>query len=71
LGQTQISDATDEGAIHNIARGLSGYLLGLILAALLTVASFWAAGTHLMYAPAIPVGQYELRTMRLPSVLEC
>ena len=45
----------DEGAIHNIARGLRGYLLGLILAALLTVASFWAAGTHLIYAPAIPV----------------
>ena len=45
----------DEGDIHDIARGFRGYLLGLILAALLTAASFWTAGTHLIYGPAIPV----------------
>ena len=45
----------DEGAIHDIARGFRGYLLGLILAILLTAASFWAAGTHLIYGPAIPI----------------
>jgi cytochrome o ubiquinol oxidase subunit IV len=45
----------DEASGIDIARGVQGYLLGLMLAALLTVASFWAAGTHLIYGPAIPV----------------
>lgn len=45
----------DEGAVGDIAHGFRGYLLGLILAALLTAASFWAAGTHLIYGPAIPI----------------
>jgi cytochrome o ubiquinol oxidase subunit IV len=30
-------------------------LTGLGLAALLTIASFWAASTHLIYGPAVPV----------------
>lgn len=31
------------------------YLLGLALAVVLTLASFWAAQTGLIYAPAVPV----------------
>ena len=55
--EAQIDDSApgDEGAIHDIARGFRGYLLGLILAILLTATSFWAAGTHLIYGPAIPI----------------
>ena len=37
------------------ARGLRSYLIGLGLATLLTIASFWAAQTHLIYGPGIPV----------------
>ena len=41
----------DPRASHN-ARS---YLTGLGFALLLTVASFWAASTHTVYAPAVPV----------------
>jgi cytochrome o ubiquinol oxidase operon protein cyoD len=42
-------DASDDA----FAAGLRTYLIGLGLAALLTVAAFWAAGTHLIYGPAV------------------
>jgi cytochrome o ubiquinol oxidase operon protein cyoD len=42
---------TDE---HGIAAGVRNYLIGLALAAGLTVASFWvASGTNLIYAPGV------------------
>jgi cytochrome o ubiquinol oxidase operon protein cyoD len=37
-----------------IAKGVTGYLIGLALAVALTAASFWSASTHLIYGPAIP-----------------
>ena len=37
------------------AEGLTGYLVGLGLAVLLTVVSFVVAGTDLVWAPSIPV----------------
>jgi cytochrome o ubiquinol oxidase operon protein cyoD len=45
----------DEASEADIARGFRGYLLGLFLAVLLTATSFWAAGSTLIYAPAIPM----------------
>jgi cytochrome o ubiquinol oxidase subunit IV len=38
-----------------IARGIRGYLVGLLLAAGLTVVSFYVAGTHLIWGPGVPV----------------
>ncbi|WP_296743465.1 cytochrome o ubiquinol oxidase subunit IV [Mesorhizobium sp.] len=38
---------------HEPAGGLAGYLLGFGLAILLTIASFLAAQTHLIYQPAV------------------
>jgi cytochrome o ubiquinol oxidase operon protein cyoD len=38
---------------HELAGGLAGYLLGFGLAILLTVASFFAAQTDLIYQPAV------------------
>jgi cytochrome o ubiquinol oxidase operon protein cyoD len=35
---------------------LSGYLIGLTLALLLTATSFYVASTHLLWGPGIPVG---------------
>jgi cytochrome o ubiquinol oxidase operon protein cyoD len=42
----------DEGE-GETSGGIGGYLLGLALAILLTIASFWAAGTHLIYGPGV------------------
>ena len=36
---------------------MRNYLIGLVLAAMLTVASFWvASGTALLYGPGVPMG---------------
>jgi cytochrome o ubiquinol oxidase subunit IV len=40
---------------QRIRAGLLAYLLGLVLAAGLTGASFWAAHTSLIYGPAVPI----------------
>jgi len=45
----------DEDGGRGLAAGLTSYLLGLALAVALTAASFWAADTHLIYGPAVPV----------------
>ena len=38
------------------AEGVRNYLIGLLLAAVLTVASFWvASGTALLYGPGVPM----------------
>lgn len=53
------TDSTAQGQPPGINRGQRGsvltYLAGLAFAILLTLASFWAAGTDLVYGPAIPV----------------
>ncbi|OYV37788.1 MAG: cytochrome o ubiquinol oxidase subunit IV [Rhodospirillales bacterium 20-64-7] len=38
-----------------VREGIQGYLIGLGLATLLTVASFYVAGTRLIWGPGIPV----------------
>jgi cytochrome o ubiquinol oxidase operon protein cyoD len=37
----------------DFAAGLRTYVIGLVLATGLTAASFWAAGTHLIYGPSV------------------
>jgi cytochrome o ubiquinol oxidase operon protein cyoD len=46
-----VIDATEE----TVRQKIEGYLLGLALAILLTVASFYVAGTHFIWGPGIPV----------------
>lgn len=55
----------EEGASDTVASGIRGYLIGLGLAAILTVASFWAAGTGLIYGPAIPVALIALAVAQM------
>ena len=43
------------GQEGGLAAGVLNYVFGLALAALLTVASFWAAHTSLIYGPSVPV----------------
>jgi cytochrome o ubiquinol oxidase operon protein cyoD len=53
-----VGDDTAPGDEHHeegsIAEGLRGYFLGLALAVLLTVASFWVPTTGVVWRPAIP-----------------
>jgi cytochrome o ubiquinol oxidase operon protein cyoD len=42
-------------ARHEIAAGIAGYLIGLGLATLLTIVSFFIARTTLVWQPSIPV----------------
>lgn len=43
-----------EARERTIREGIQGYLLGLVLAALLTVASFYVVSTNLIWGPGIP-----------------
>jgi cytochrome o ubiquinol oxidase subunit IV len=44
------------GTPEQTARGaIAGYAIGLVLSIVLTAASFYVVGTHLIWAPAIPV----------------
>ena len=45
----------DEQAAGDIARGIRGYLIGFVLAAGLTVVSFYLARSTLVWAPSIPI----------------
>jgi cytochrome o ubiquinol oxidase operon protein cyoD len=44
----------DENAV-DIGAGMRGYIAGMTLAVILTAASFWAAGTGLIWTPGIPI----------------
>ncbi len=59
MSEHEIHDsAPGEGDIgeHNVAEAIRNYLIGLALAALLTVGSFWvASGTSLIFAPGVPM----------------
>ena len=52
---TDTAPGDELAADSGVSKGLRGYLIGLVLAAGLTAASFWSAQTHLIYAPAIPM----------------
>lgn len=46
----------DEGEEElDVAKGVRGYLIGLVAAAVLTAASFWFATTDWIYEPGLPV----------------
>jgi cytochrome o ubiquinol oxidase operon protein cyoD len=40
---------------YTVWEDIQGYVFGLVLAALLTAASFYVVYTHLIWAPAIPI----------------
>ena len=59
-----VSDHLDTGDVaagfpkpyeYTVWEDIQGYLIGLVLAALLTAASFYVVYTHLIWAPAIPI----------------
>lgn len=46
-------------------RGVVGYAIGLVLATVLTAASFWAAGSGLIYGPGVPVALIALAVAQM------
>ena len=48
-----------------VAHGVRGYLIGLALAAALTAASFYLAGSGLIYGPAIPAALVALAVAQM------
>ncbi len=44
-----------DAAGHSVREGIQTYVLGLVLAAVLTVGSFYLVGTHVIWGPGIPV----------------
>ena len=44
-----------EAADRSVREGIQGYVIGLVLAVLLTIASFYVVHTDLIWAPGIPI----------------
>ena len=63
IGDTAPGDERLDGS--GVAQGIRGYLLGLILAAGLTVASFSFAGGSFIWGPAIPVALFVLAVAQI------
>jgi cytochrome o ubiquinol oxidase operon protein cyoD len=55
-GNERQDDSAPGEEREQILPGVAGYAMGLILALGLTATSFWAASTHLLWAPGIPIG---------------
>jgi len=55
VGADRPRGAGPDSDAHEVRREVAGYVLGLVLAALLTIASFWMARTNLVYGPALAV----------------
>lgn len=53
IGEDRLPGEPSEAGPGALRAEIRGYLLGLGLSILLTIASFWALGTHLLYPPSI------------------
>lgn len=53
VGEDRVSGEESERRPGALAEEVRGYVVGLALATLLTIATFWAAHTHLIYGPGI------------------
>ncbi|HEY3638762.1 MAG TPA: cytochrome o ubiquinol oxidase subunit IV [Rhizomicrobium sp.] len=54
-GHPEFDEHANEGEDEDHVPRPSTYFIGLVLAVLLTLASFWAVHTNLIYGPGIPV----------------
>jgi cytochrome o ubiquinol oxidase operon protein cyoD len=50
---------------RSLGAEVRSYVLGLVLAILLTIASFWAVQTHLIYGPGIPMALVALAVAQM------
>jgi len=63
LGDISPGDERVEG--REIVGGLLGYLVGLALAALITVVAFFISGTSLVWQPSIPIALFVLAVAQM------
>jgi cytochrome o ubiquinol oxidase subunit IV len=54
-----------DAADHGVRQGIQGYVIGLALAVLLTIASFYAVNTTLIWGPGIPVALVTLAVAQI------
>ena len=54
-GHEGSGDAAPGDNDTTLLSGLQSYLIGLVLAGLLTAASFWGVHTHMIWGPGIPI----------------
>src|SRR6516164_4783546 len=52
---TDVAPGVIDAPEETVREKIGGYLLGLVLATLLTIASFYVAGTNLIWGPSIPI----------------
>ncbi len=55
LHDSDLAPGDERAQGREIAQGILGYLIGLGLAALLTVVAFFVSGTSLVWQPSIPI----------------
>ena len=55
LNLDDVAPGAMEAGRGHVWEGVQGYVIGLALAALLTVASFYVAGTHQIWGPGITI----------------
>ena len=55
LHDSDLAPGDERAGGREIAEGIRGYVLGLALAALITVVAFFVSGTSLVWQPSIPV----------------
>lgn len=55
----------EETGTESVPAAIRGYVVGLALAAVLTIASFWANTTGLIYAPGVPVALMALAAAQM------
>jgi cytochrome o ubiquinol oxidase operon protein cyoD len=55
----------EETETESVPAAIRGYVIGLGLAAVLTIASFWADGTGLIYGPGVPVALMALAVAQM------
>ena len=64
-GGDQRAPGEEERGHSSIAAEVRGYVIGFVLAALLTAASFYAAASGLIWAPGIPVALIALAVAQM------
>jgi len=55
LGHGDAAPGDEPAGRHEVVEGLLGYLVGLFLAAFITVVAFFIAKTNLVWGPSIPL----------------
>jgi cytochrome o ubiquinol oxidase subunit IV len=52
--QYDVTHPATPGDVHDYKTGIQKYLIGLVLASILTAMSFWAAESQSIWAPSVP-----------------